>query len=123
MLQDLTLAYVMSVGGWLPRDLPSGTGLTALRLRDCRATADATYEGEPATDAPPHRLPVGVYLQTVQELHLVDCQFAAFPAAVSEATALLLLVCSNNAIRRLPTVPSAPFKADGPLLCWACYRS
>ena len=119
-MQDLTLTFMMSIGGWLPRELTACAGLTALRLRDCRSHEDATHQWELASDPPPHRLPVGVYLQTLQELHLVDCQFAAFPVAVSEATALRSLVCSNNAVRRLPTVPSTPFKADHAAVVLGC---
>ena len=110
-LQDLTLACVTSKGGWLPRDLPACTGLTALRLRDCRADVDATPQGESAADTSPHKLRSSPYLRTLQELHLVDCQFAEFPKEVSEATALRSLVCTNNAARRLPSVPSVPFEA------------
>ena len=113
------MEYVTSICDWWPEHLPSCVGLTALRLRDCRSHEDVD-EGFDATaedatdsnvDLDPHLLPSGPYLRTLQELHLVDCQFREFPKEVSEATALRSLVCTNNAARRLPLVPSAPFEA------------
>ncbi len=101
-------------GDWLPRELSSCAGLTSLRLQDCHSSSNLptmSTQSHVALSQPPSRLPNGVYLRNLRQLYLVDCHFAAFPTAISGATALRLLMCTNRVVRRSASVPDTPFKA------------
>ncbi len=114
--QDLTLTDVTSVGHWLPLELVSCAGLTALRLQRCSSSSwpPTSAASSAAYGFAYHRLPEGVYLQTLMALQLVDCQFAEFPRAISVATALHMysLTCTNKSgYWGLLAAPDAVFKA------------
>jgi len=45
--QDLTLSYMDFVGEWLPSDVLSCAGLTALRLRECYGSDYLPWPADP----------------------------------------------------------------------------
>ena len=108
--QDLTLSHVTSVHDWLPRELPSCTGLTALRLHYCNSSQYPRGEYAVAGTFP-DQLPDGPYLRNLVQLSLVFCHFLEVPPALSAATALRLLTFENDEIGRLQSLPRAPFRA------------
>ena len=101
--QDLSLCGVQSASGWLPSELPTCAGLTALRIQSCIGY-------EPTGGVGPLVLPSGPYLRGLRELFLEGCRFGEIPSVIAEATALEVLMCTNSASWRLEVLPPAPFK-------------
>ncbi len=111
------IIYTRGSNEWLPSDLLSRTGLTALRLRQCCGNdyippAEASDRYRYSNELPATRLADGQYLRNLQELSLVDFRFAQIPPVLSAATALRSLTLTNKARRFMAYVePKGPFSA------------